>query len=87
MQKIMQRLADLNVEDHVEIDERLFRPHEVPLLLGDPSKAHAVLGWKPKYNLKLLVKDMYHSDFEMVEKAARSKMMNISPSAYITNNI
>jgi GDPmannose 4,6-dehydratase len=81
------KLADLNVEDHVEIDERLFRPHEVPLLLGDPSKAHAVLGWKPKYNLKLLVKDMYHSDFEMVEKAARSKMMNISPSAYITNNI
>ena len=81
------KLADLKVEDHVEIDERFFRPHEVPLLLGDPTKAKNILGWNPKYDLRLLVKDMYHSDFAMAEKQARAKMLPISPSAYITNNI
>ena len=81
------KLADLNVEDHVEIDERFFRPHEVPLLLGDPTKAKSVLGWQPKYDLRLLVKDMYHSDFAIVAKQARAKMLPTSPSAYITNDI
>ena len=37
----------LNVEDHVVISEALFRPAEVDLLLGDPSKAKQVLGWTP----------------------------------------
>jgi GDPmannose 4,6-dehydratase len=65
--------ADINIEDHVEIDQRLFRPHEVPLLLGDPSKAKKVLGWEPVYDLKALAMDMFHSDFEIEYKIATGK--------------
>ena len=48
---------------HLKINQKYFRPHEVPYLLGDSSKARNVLGWQPKYNLKLLAEDMYMSDF------------------------
>ena len=57
-------LADLSVEEHVEIDERLFRPHEVPLLLGDPSKAREQLRWEPKVDFSNLSKMMYEADLE-----------------------
>ena len=50
------------MKKYVEIDPRLFRPHEVPLLLGDPSKAKEKLGWKPKYDFKALAIDMYEAD-------------------------
>jgi GDPmannose 4,6-dehydratase len=53
-------LGDSN--DYVEIDSRFFRPHEVPLLLGDASKAKEKLGWTPKTNLKQLAKMMYNTD-------------------------
>jgi GDPmannose 4,6-dehydratase len=56
--------AGLDIEKHVEIDERLFRPHEVPLLLGDPSKAKEKLSWKPKVQFKELARMMYESDLE-----------------------
>jgi len=52
----------------VEIDPRYFRPAEVDLLIGDPSKAIAKLGWKPVITLPELVKMMVHAD---LEKAAR----------------
>jgi len=52
----------------VEIDPRYFRPAEVDLLIGDPSKAIAKLGWKPVITLPELVKMMVNSD---LEKAAR----------------
>ena len=55
--------AGLSIEKHVEFDKRLLRPHEVPLLLGDPSKAKKVLGWEPKYNMHSLAKEMYDSDY------------------------
>ena len=55
-------LAGLDIEKHVEIDERLFRPHEVPLLLGDASKAKLNLGWEPKVIFKDLALMMYESD-------------------------
>jgi GDPmannose 4,6-dehydratase len=42
----------------IEIDTRYFRPSEVPHLLGDATKAKEILGWKPRYNLELLVEDM-----------------------------
>ncbi len=61
-------LAGLSVEKHVEIDERLYRPHEVPVLLGDPAKAKNILGWSPQVNFKDLVKLMYEADFELVKK-------------------
>lgn len=56
--------AGLNIDEHVEIDERLFRPHEVPLLLGDPTKAKEKLGWKPKVKFHELAKMMYEEDLK-----------------------
>jgi len=58
-------LAGLRVEDHVRINERLFRPHEVPLLLGDATKARARLGWKPTVTFEGLVEMMYRADFDL----------------------
>ena len=60
--------AGLKVEDHVEIDPRLFRPHEVPYLLGDPSKAKKKLNWQPKINFNQLAKKMYDEDYELVAR-------------------
>ena len=55
--------AGLDVEKYVEIDERLYRPHEVPLLLGDPTKAKQKLGWDTEIKFKQLAKMMYDSDY------------------------
>ncbi|MWV62521.1 GDP-mannose 4,6-dehydratase [Helicobacter saguini] len=52
----------------VAVDKRYFRPTEVDLLLGDPSKAKEKLGWKPKYDLHALVKDMMQSDIKLMQK-------------------
>lgn len=52
----------------VAVDARYFRPTEVDLLLGDPSKAQKILGWKPKYDLAALVKDMMQSDIKLMQK-------------------
>jgi len=60
--------AGLNIDDHVEIDERLFRPHEVPLLLGDATKAKNKLGWEPKVKFKELAKMMYDEDLKAFTK-------------------
>lgn len=46
----------------VRVDEKYFRPAEVDLLLGDPSKANKILNWKPKYSFEDLVKEMINSD-------------------------
>jgi GDPmannose 4,6-dehydratase len=52
----------------VQVDEKYFRPTEVDLLLGDPSKANTKLGWMPKYDLPMLVKDMIESDLHLMKK-------------------
>lgn len=52
----------------IEVDPRYFRPAEVDLLLGDSSKARRELGWEPKYDLKMLVKEMVASDLELAKK-------------------
>jgi len=52
----------------VAVDPRYFRPTEVDLLLGDPTKAKTKLGWKPQYDLPALVKDMMQSDLVIFEK-------------------
>lgn len=49
----------------VSIDPRYFRPTEVELLIGDPTKAKEKLGWKLKYDLPALVKDMMESDVKL----------------------
>lgn len=53
----------------VKVDPRYYRPTEVDLLIGDPSKAQKKLGWKPKYSLTELVKEMVSSDIRVFEKA------------------
>lgn len=52
----------------VEVDPRYFRPTEVDLLLGDPSKAKAKLGWKPKTSLAELVSMMVREDLKVAER-------------------
>lgn len=52
----------------VEVDPRYFRPTEVDLLLGDPSKAEQKLGWKREYQLQELVNDMMQSDLKLMTK-------------------
>jgi GDPmannose 4,6-dehydratase len=56
--------AGLDVNQHVETDPRLFRPHEVPILLGDASKAKRVLGWSPLVDFKQLAQMMYDADLQ-----------------------
>jgi GDPmannose 4,6-dehydratase len=57
-------IAGLDIDKHVEIDPRLFRPHEVPVLLGDPSKSKQVLDWSPKTKFKELAKIMFEEDYK-----------------------
>jgi len=52
----------------VAVDPRYFRPTEVDLLLGDPSKAEKKLGWNREYNLQDLVNDMMKSDLKLMTK-------------------
>ncbi|TZF84445.1 GDP-mannose 4,6-dehydratase [Pedobacter sp. BS3] len=52
----------------VEVDARYFRPTEVELLIGDPTKAKQQLSWIPKYDLLALVKDMVWADVETFRK-------------------
>lgn len=52
----------------VEVDSGYFRPTEVDLLLGDSTKAREKLGWKPKYDLDSLIKDMVQSDLKLMQK-------------------
>jgi GDPmannose 4,6-dehydratase len=52
----------------VEIDPRYFRPAEVDLLIGDPSKARARLGWEPKVQLAELIKMMVAHDITLAKE-------------------
>ena len=52
----------------VAVDPKYYRPTEVDLLIGDASKAREKLGWKPKYDLAALVKEMVHADVELFRR-------------------
>ena len=52
----------------VGVDKRYFRPTEVDLLIGDPTKAEEKLGWKREYKLEELVNDMMKSDLKLMTK-------------------
>lgn len=52
----------------ISVDSRYFRPTEVDLLIGDAKKAREILGWKPKYDLNALIKDMMQSDLKLMQK-------------------
>ena len=61
--------AELKVgQEVVAVDPKYFRPTEVDLLLGDPTKAETKLGWSREYQLKELVDDMMASDLKLVTK-------------------
>ena len=55
------------------IDPRYFRPTEVDLLMGDPTKAQKQLNWKPKYDLPALVKEMVMADIELFKRDLKLK--------------
>jgi len=55
-------------EQLVGVDPRYFRPTEVDLLIGDPTKSKTKLGWEPEYDLPALVKDMMQSDIKLMQK-------------------
>ena len=52
----------------VAVDKNYFRPTEVELLIGDPTKANTKLGWQPKYTLPMLVSEMVQADIELFRK-------------------
>jgi len=52
----------------VKVDPRYFRPTEVEILIGDPTKSNTKLGWKPEYDLAGLVEEMMVSDIKLFQK-------------------
>lgn len=69
--------AGLSIDDYVRFDKRLLRPHEVPLLLGDASKAKEKLGWVPKTNFEELAKMMFFSDLHDISKHSYVRKKNL----------
>lgn len=69
-------------QEVVFVDPRYFRPTEVDLLIGDPSKSHEKLGWKPKYDLPALVEDMMNSDIKLMKKQDHLKEGGFEPKNY-----
>jgi len=65
----------------VAVDSKYFRPTEVELLIGDPTKSNTKLGWKPKYDLAGLVNDMMTYDIEHFKKEKLLK-----ESGYVIKN-
>ena len=68
---IRERIA--NNPEVVNVDPQYFRPTEVDLLIGDPTKSQTVLGWKPEYDLKGLIEDMMRSDIKLFKRDAYLK--------------
>jgi len=60
--------VNLDWHEYVEIDPQYFRPTEVDYLMGDPSKARAALGWRPKTTFQQLVRMMVDADVQLAEE-------------------
>ena len=60
----------------VEVDPRYFRPTEVELLIGDPAKAKAELGWEATTTFEELVTDMMVADLRTVEREAKTRRID-----------
>lgn len=63
----------MNGKEVVAIDSNYFRPTEVDLLIGDATKAKDKLGWKPKYTLQQMIKEMMKSDLETYKMSLERK--------------
>ncbi len=57
----------LDYQDYVVVDERFFRPAEVDLLVGDPTRARTVLGWEPEVSFEQLVAMMVEADIKLLQ--------------------
>jgi GDPmannose 4,6-dehydratase len=66
----------------VAVDPKYYRPTEVDLLIGDPSKAHSKLGWKPGYDLSMLVEDMVQSDIRLFKREKLLRSSGFSATNY-----
>ncbi len=62
----------------VKVDPRYYRPTEVDLLIGDPSKANTKLNWQPKYSLEEMVKEMVAADIDLFKKEQLLKSSGFS---------
>lgn len=69
-------------ETVVKVDPKYFRPTEVDLLLGDPTKSKTKLGWQPKYDLPALVEDMMKADLKLMKKDEYLKQGNYETLNY-----
>lgn len=59
----------LNMDDHLVIDPAFFRPAEVDVLLGNPAKAKATLGWEPRISLEEMIREMVDADLARLDRA------------------
>jgi GDPmannose 4,6-dehydratase len=66
MCRIAFEYAGLELDDHLVIDPDLFRPAEVEVLLGDPSKAKEMLGWETEISLEEMIREMLDADLARV---------------------
>ncbi|TGN94710.1 MULTISPECIES: GDP-mannose 4,6-dehydratase [unclassified Burkholderia] len=66
----------------VRVDPRYFRPTEVETLLGDPTKAHQKLGWKPRTSFQSLVHEMVNADHQAAKRDALIKLAGFKTFAH-----
>lgn len=69
----LQDLESKIMKPIVQVDPQYFRPTEVELLIGDPTKSKTKLGWEPEYDLQGLVADMMEGDIKLMKKDAYLK--------------
>jgi len=62
----------------VAVDPAYFRPTEVELLIGDPTKSKTRLGWVPEYDLPALVKEMVAADVEIFKKDSKTQWEHLA---------
>jgi len=67
--------VDLDYRDYVKVDEQFYRPAEVDLLIGDPSKARRAFDWQPQHNFESLVNEMVEADLRFQsESVSRARV-------------
>jgi GDPmannose 4,6-dehydratase len=69
-------------QEIVAVDPRYFRPTEVEILMGDPSKAKRELGWEPRYDLSSLVHEMVEADLQLFQREKVLKEAGFSVKNY-----
>lgn len=70
MVKMMFEIANIkDYDQYLETNSSLMRPSEVPFLLGNPTKANAILGWESKRSIYNLLEDLYKNDIDLLRGA------------------